>query len=107
MRLNSSMTVAANPGETSLDHPAPRMHGEADLVDGLTDDLNCDEGGFRYALSGVGGVGEGMLDKRAASARCLQQRYGAISFREQTVRVWIFPASSGESSVPQCTRGER
>src|SRR4051812_47425268 len=71
--------IAAEPGEEALDHPAPGMHGEADLAKLLAHDLDDDAGRIRHALGGVGAIGEHPLDERQQSARRLQQRDGTVA----------------------------
>jgi hypothetical protein len=65
--------VAAEPGEASLDDPAARMHGEADLTGRLANDLDGDAGSARHPVAGTGVVGESEFHKRDAAARGTQQ----------------------------------
>ena len=56
--------VPVEPGEQAFDHPAPRMHGEADLLGMLAHDLDGDRGRVRDAVAAVGAVSESEFNER-------------------------------------------
>lgn len=74
--------VAADPGEESLNEPALRIDGEADLIGVLAYDLDGDTGGAGHALAGIAAVGEDLLDERERPSRHAEQRPGAVAVLE-------------------------
>ena len=70
--------VAVDPGEEALDHPAPGLNGEADLVAGSWNDLQAMAAGAATALPGVAAIGEHLRDEGKGVARG-QQRPAAVA----------------------------
>jgi len=70
--------ITAEPGEASLDHPAPWMHGGADLGLRLAHDIDGDAGGVGDPTGGVTGIRKGFLNKPKAGRRRSQQRDGVV-----------------------------
>src|ERR1700729_174389 len=75
--------VAPEPGQEAFDHPAPGMHGKADLASLLAHDLDDDSGRGRHSVGGIGAIGEDPLDEGVQRARSLQQGNGAIAILDR------------------------
>src|SRR5208337_213402 len=71
--------VSADPSEEALDHPSPRLDGEADLIGLGSHDLNSNARCLRDFLSGVGTIGEQLFDEWKQGARNLQQVAASIT----------------------------
>lgn len=71
-----------DPGEGSLDDPAPRQHLETLGVDAAADDLEGDVrlvGGPLDEAAGVAAIGEDASDEGVALARALERQLAAIT----------------------------
>ena len=72
-------SIAVDPGEEALDHPAARQDDEADLIGEFLDDFDGDAGGVGDLVASIGAIGEDALDERKEAARDLQQGYGSVA----------------------------
>lgn len=66
-------SVAADPGEEALNHPAGREAGEAGLIGRLSEDLNDDDGRSGHPLMIVSGVSKSPLGEGKEAARAVEQ----------------------------------
>lgn len=74
--------VLEDPGEGSLDHPAPGQHLEALGVGTATDDLQRDVGlvgSPAYETNGVAAIGEDASDEGVSLARALEWQLAAVA----------------------------
>ena len=63
----SQSAETSEPAERSLDDPAPRVNGEADLIGVLAHDLDRDQRGLGDLLTGIPTIGEDALDAAGAA----------------------------------------
>jgi hypothetical protein len=69
----------SGPGESSLDHPTARLHGEAALPGLRPDEFDADWRGARDARSGIGAISVAQRDERPGTPRGEQQRDPAVA----------------------------
>src|ERR1700730_11321755 len=55
--------AAPKPGKEAFHHPAPGMHGKADLAGLLAHDLDDDPGCGRHPFGAIGAIGENPLNE--------------------------------------------
>ena len=61
-------SVTPKPSQEAFDHPAPGMHGKADLASLLAHDLDNDSGRGRHSVGGIGAVSENTFDEGVQQA---------------------------------------
>ena len=88
LEILGQTSVAAEPGKEALDHPAPRMHGEADLAGLLAHDLDEDPGRVRHSFGGIGAIGEDPLDE--SKPRTRRRSNGMAPSRSWTEALWTW-----------------
>lgn len=75
----SQPAAATGPAERPLDHPPPRMHGEALLAGRCAHNRHRDRRGRANALACIGLVGKGLREKGPGTARGAQESNPAMA----------------------------